>query len=325
MMKISLLVQKTDTYAKEILSNWDNNVKDVTFFRASSNYIYKCKLNEQCYYLRLSHENERSLEYLQSEIDFISYLSCNNYPAMMPIISLNNKYIETIDTPIGKFHGIVFTRATGQMLEIDEMSDEQFTAWGASLGKLHKLSIEFKPISTARNDLSQVYTQISDILDLYPEEQSARYELEYCKTQLNQIARTNDNYGLIHYDFELDNIFWDKEKCTFKVIDFDDGIFGYNLLDIASALRDLRDLPEDDKQSGFRHFIKGYNSEMGSNHLSFDDLSIYYRFVDLHIFSKIIRSTYQSDSAFVTEWLPGLRLKLAELCDNYRKRFLRNA
>ncbi len=324
MMKIILLVQNTATFAQEILHKWSSSVKDVTFFRASSNYVYKFKLDDNAYCLRLSHSDEKSKEYLQSELDFITFLTNNNYPAMMPISSLNGKFIEDIDTSIGRFYGIVFTRATGQMLEIEEMTDEQFNAWGASLGRLHKLSMHLKPTLNERNDLSQVFSQISDILDLYPEEQAARFELEYCKNQLDKIAKTDFNYGLIHYDFELDNIFWDKDKRNYKVIDFDDAIYGFRLLDIASALRDLRDLPEDQKQSGFRHFIDGYNREMESIDTSFNDLAIFYRFVDLHIFAKILRSIYKSETAIETEWLPGLRRKLAEFCDNYRKGFIRN-
>jgi len=55
------------------------------------------------------------------------------------------------------------------------------------------------------------------------------------------LDRTRDNFGLIHFDFELDNLCW--EDALIQMLDFDDCAYHWYAADITYALRDLFQTP----------------------------------------------------------------------------------
>jgi Ser/Thr protein kinase RdoA (MazF antagonist) len=54
---------------------------------------------------------------------------------------------------------------------------------------------------------------------------------------LESLPLTDEDYGLLHGDFELDNIIWEGERV--QALDFDDATYGWFALDIAIALHDV--------------------------------------------------------------------------------------
>lgn len=50
-----------------------------------------------------------------------------------------------------------------------------------------------------------------------------------------------EDYGLIHYDFKYDNVFYHAEQDICWVIDFDDGMYHWFAMDIQRALQSLEE------------------------------------------------------------------------------------
>lgn len=73
-------------------------------------------------------------------------------------------------------------------------------------------------------------------------------------SQVDRLSISLENYGVIHYDFEPDNVFYDQTTDTFSVIDFDDAITCWYALDIIRALDAL-------DEGAAEFFLKGYESE----------------------------------------------------------------
>ena len=73
-----------------------------------------------------------------------------------------------------------------------------------------------------------------------------------------QLTINQDNYGLIHYDFEPDNVFYDENSQRCSVIDFDDAMYHWFMMDIVQALEAIRDEMEiDDCSHQEAVFLKG--------------------------------------------------------------------
>lgn len=69
------------------------------------------------------------------------------------------------------------------------------------------------------------------------------------------------SYGLIHYDFQLDNIFYEENNRAFSVIDFDDAVYSWCAHDIVTALDDfLGDDMMNLDHYQVKSFLKGYCS-----------------------------------------------------------------
>lgn len=321
MMKIKNLVLDTDQVANEILKNWEHDECSLSFWRGSANYVYFFTYRNEKYWLRFSRKDENSLDQIKAEIEFLLYLNNNNYPSVYPIKSKNDKYIEVIEIDSETYYAVVFNKANGINLDIDSMTESQFECWGKSLASLHNLSKSFNPKEYVRNSWKDVLKFTSDILSDFPNEKNALEELDRVKKWLNSLPVTNDNYGLIHYDFELDNVFFNKQSNRFEVIDFDSSIYHWYAMDIACALRDLHELESSKAKSGLEYFLKGYRT---INHIGEEYITLlpkFERFGNLITFADLLRSLQDSNIAQEPEWLKKVRPRLLKKCAEYREGF----
>lgn len=54
---------------------------------------------------------------------------------------------------------------------------------------------------------------------------------------LDTLALPDQDYGLLHGDFELDNLVWDSERV--QALDFDEAAYAWYVVDFAAALQDV--------------------------------------------------------------------------------------
>ncbi len=320
-MKLKNLVCDTDQVANEILKNWDHDRNSLNFWRGSANYVYFFKNEKEIYWLRFSKKDENSLEQIEAEIEFLLYLKNSGFPAVYPIKSKNNKYVEVVENDLNTYYAVVFNKADGVNLDIDDMAESQFECWGKSLALLHNLSKSFKPKEYVRNSWKEMLEFTRDILSNFPDEKYAIEELNRVEEWLNSLPVTDENYGLIHYDFELDNIFFSKKSNEFYVIDFDSSMYHWYVMDIASALGDLHELEDSRAKSGLQYFLKGYRSIINIDEGFIKLLPKFERFHNLITFARLLRSLQDSNFAQEPNWLQDLRPRLLKKCVDYREGF----
>ena len=321
MMKLKNLVLDTDQAANAILKNWNNDENSLNFWRGSANYVYFFTWRNERYWLRFSRKEENSLEQIKAEIEFLLYLKDNNFSAVYPIKSNNDKYIEVVEDESETYYAVVFNNADGVALDMEDMTEAQFEFWGKSLASLHKLSKSFSPKEHVRNSWEHILEVTSEILFNFPREINAKEELQRVEKWLTSLSMTNENYGLIHYDYELDNVFFNKKSSLFQVIDFDSSMYHWYVMDIVCALGDLRELESIKAENGLKHFLRGYCSITEIEEAFLDLLPRFERFYNLISFAKLLRSLQDSNFSSEPEWLKRLRPRLLKKCDDYRKDF----
>lgn len=323
MMNLMNMVRGTenDLPAKEMIKYWNHESGTLKLVRASSNFIYTFQWNNKHYYLRFTHEEDNTAENIQAELDFMMYLLEQGYETVAPVRSMQGKWIETLSTGDGKYHGVVFEQAKGEYVPIEEMSEKQFQHWGQTLARLHHLSETYAPSTPARKSWVDSLQFILSVLRRHPEEHKALKEYERIEAWLSELSFGVGHTGLIHFDFETDNIFYMKEKSRYSAIDFDDSMYHWFAMDITSALRDLSKQNDEESKQNIDLFISGYRSIKRLDDEYIKLLPEFQRFSDLYGFARLLRSLENLDVSICPEWALQLKAKLEAICDRIRDGF----
>lgn len=312
MLKLKYLFENYGL-AKEALKNWeyDNNTLDnmLSQFRISSNAIYPFRQNGKVCFLRLAPLDEKMEKNVLGEMEFINYLLECGYPALKPVRTKTGEICLKLDTEWGQFYATAFSRVDGVPIEDTEMSNEIMFEYGKTLGKLHSLSSKFEP-KTKKWTHSEVLDWIASALSEYNAPDYVVSELIAIKSELDGLPANHNNYGLVHYDFELDNVFYDKEKKTCSVIDFDDGMYHWYALDIEQVFDSLEEkLSGEALQIAKNEFVRGYQEKHCYTQEMNTSRPLMRRFINLYGYARLIRSVAEK-FADESEWLVELRKKL---------------
>lgn len=305
--------------AEQILESWGYDEGSVYYFRASANFLFIFKKDDKTFFLRFSDSNEKELSSIESEIEILEYLRNQPIRVALPVKSLNDNYIETIKTEIGTFNAVVFEALPGKQYETEELELEQFFKWGRSLGELHAI---FKDIPDKyrqnRKSCSEQLIEVKQYLPAY--EPAALRELEQLIQWSEGLTISEENFGLIHFDFELDNQRWDNESIG--ILDFDECMNHWYVADIAFALRDLIKKEVDLENPFILEFIKGYQSETDLDSNLLQQLSWFMRLHNLISFTRLIKTVDIQKSPDHPDWLTNLREKLLQFIEQYRGSFI---
>lgn len=326
MMKLKTMKTIVDTvdqewnsaFAENIAGLWGYDAGTVKYYRASANFVFIfCREGEE-YYLRFNRSDERNKDDIDEEIKLLNYLNDKTSNIVKPVKSKEDNYVESFKTDLGEYYAVVFAGLKGRQYEVDDIDTRQYYMWGKSLGNLHKL-MDARPhdINIKRDSWKN---HIEFIENNLPEDEiQAKKELKEVKRWSENLEITDENYGLIHFDFELDNLLWEDDKIS--ILDFDDCSYYWYAADIAFALRDLFEDDIDLSDPNFKEFVKGYESKFKVDMEQLHDVPWFLRFHNLFTFTKLIRSIDMLDSTGNPSWLFGLKRKLKGKIDTYRNSF----
>lgn len=323
MLKFKYLFDNREL-ANMILNYWEYDHDDpnlLKYYRISSNAIYWCKNKGNTFFLRFAPAEEKSKEKILAELEFLKYLKNSGYSSAETILSKAGNELETVNTPWGKYYASAFKKASGTQLERIHLTNDIVFGFGKALGKLHKLSSEFNPVNNKRGDWKESFDWMEDILSAFPDETAAKNEISLLRNYFSKLPATKDNFGLVHYDFELDNVFYDEVSKTYTAIDFDDSMYHWYALDIEQSLDSLKEeIQEDQIEPLTNDFIKGYLSEYDISDEMLKMLPVFRRYIDLYNYVRIL---YSSEEKWDNEpdWLVELRGKLDNRLNSIKANF----
>lgn len=312
MLKLKYLYENYEL-AMFALKNWEYDTESLgdclQNFRISSNAVYPFLWQGNMRFLRLSPASEKIENNLKGEIEFLCYLQSRSYPAVTPVASNSGELIVTFDSVWGKYYASVFKGADGKPIEDTDCNDHIVYAYGKALGQLHMLSAEYSP-KIRKWTYRDVLLWMEKTLKEYHTPNKMLVELKVVRQALDVLPQTNDSFGVVHYDFEPDNVFWDETRQCCTVIDFEDGMYHFFLLDLEQALNALlENVPADRKLIAKTTFLRGYQSVKTLEPDYADKLKLMRRFCNLYSYTRLIRSV---DEEYLNEpdWMVRLREKL---------------
>jgi len=323
MLKLKYLFDNKDL-AQMILKNWEYDYDDpnlLKYYRISSNAVYWCKNQGETFFLRFIPAEEKSKEKILAELEFLSYLSDNGYPAVGTILSKAGNELESVDTPWGTFYAVAFKKASGKQIAEMSLTKDLIFVLGKALGRLHKLSSEFSPVNNKRNEWKETACWMEEVLSNFPDETAAKSELSILRTYFSKLPATKENFGLVHYDFEPDNVFYNEITETYNPIDFDDAMYHWYELDIEQSLDSIKeDMPEEQIEASVNEFIRGYRLEYDVSDEMLELLPVFRRYVNLYGYVRILRSVEEKWNN-EPDWMINLRIKLENLLKKRKDTF----
>ena len=220
-MKLSLIweVDRTiDTsgsspLARLIAARWQHDRDSVQFFRSSANFLYLVRCEGEPCFLRLAPAAERRREEVEAELSLLQWLAGEGLPVVRPVPSRENHLLESVESPWGLFHAAMFVGVPGEQFDSDEIDDNRFRSWGAALGQLHATlrhhpEAESLPRGSWQEHLNQAKPWIpADAV-------TVRKEAAWLESTLDALPKNRDTFGLIHGDFELDNLVWQDQTAS---------------------------------------------------------------------------------------------------------------
>lgn len=318
MMKMTTMAKIVDTLddarhsstADQIAARFGVAKGVASFFRASANFVFVCRKGEERFFLRFNEDSERSRSLIEAEISVLNWLIEQGLPIAAPVLSPGGNYVETVATELGTYHAVLFTGLEGETLEVETMQASQFRNWGEALGKLHSV-LQNCPdeLITERPAMANQLSWVETIMPA--DHQAGQRELALVKTWARELNLQRDDFGLIHYDFEQDNLLW-RDGCP-SMLDFDDCARYPWVADIAYALRDLFETEIDLQNSFFLEFIDGYRQHKAISEAMLSQLPMCMRVHNLVTYARLSNSVGLPDG--YEGKLGGLNSKLMRIRD----------
>jgi len=327
MMKLSVMLRVDSAVdddgrsriADRILGQWEHDPGSARFARSSANFVYVFSKGNERFFLRFADSSERSAAEIGAEMALLRWVASQGMAVTTPVASNNGRDVETVETDMGVFSAVVFAALQGVQFDIEELNAAQFEVWGATLGKLHAtLRLYQGPTASVRRTWRDSLEMVR--CSIPADELRVQAEYEYLAAWLAALPVTATNYGLIHGDFELDNLFWQDE--TLAMLDFDDCSYWWYGTDVAFALRDLFADGVDLDNPSLQAFIRGYRTHAALDEKHVAQLPIWMRLANLLAYAKLLRTMDLAKDQAVPEWVPSLLSKLENWIHNYKTSLL---
>lgn len=298
-----------------IAERWRHDAGSARFFRSSANFIAVYERDGQRRFLRFADASERDRAAIMAELDVVLWLAAHGLAVALPEPSLSGAMLETVAIGGRSFHAVAFVACPGAQVGIEDLDDAGFHQWGEALGELHAAlmfypAAQFMERRSWRDDLAFIDRQI-------PEDAAeVRAELLSLRAALEAMPAGSDQAGLIHFDFELDNLVWGDGRIA--MLDFDDCAHSWYAADIAFALRDLFDAGRALDDPAVRSFLNGYRARMATTEGALDSVPTFSRFARLLQYARIARSLDLDPGPEYPGWMNGLIGALRDRHDAYR-------
>jgi Ser/Thr protein kinase RdoA (MazF antagonist) len=231
-------------------------LNSLTYVRSSSNHLFRFLRDGHLCYLRLSHSAERHQAALEAELDFVHHVARTGLAVARPVASAHGLLIEDVSTRGQSYWAVVFEGLQGRQLEFDELDEAGYRACGHALALVHRASQTF-PSHQARPEW---HAELRAAMDALPAEETiVAHILASGLRWLDTLSLPVQDYGLLHGDFELDNLIWNGEQV--QALDFDDAAYAWYVVDFAAALQDVwlaSDPSSELSQERLTWFTQGY-------------------------------------------------------------------
>lgn len=300
----------TSPLVEELLQPWVHDPGSAYYFRASANGIALFKRDGRRQFLRFSAVTERTQAGLEAEARLVAWLDRAGVKVAAPVPSRSGRLVERV----GDYYCVVFQGLAGTHLEVSDCDEAQFSAWGAALGHLHATMKRYQDPSLAnrpswREHLAQARPYVEG-------DPGLEAEWEDLQRWASALPTGPDDYGLIHFDFEADNLCW--ADGAFAILDFDDAAHHWYVADIAYALRDLFGEGVDLTDPRFKAFLRGYEGAHPLNPALLVQLPNFLRLHRMVIFARLSRALDLPAEQEGPAWLKRLEARLIYLVDAYR-------
>ncbi len=337
MLRIDNLFENFEL-ARECLAGWNYDEESLmdcfSHYRISSNAVYPFRQNGRLCFLRMAPVDEKDFYQVNDEIEILNWLMDQEFEAMEPMLREDGEYIVLEPTEWGTYIVTCFYAVEGQSLEdtefeigTDEGREELLSVaeeYGKSLGELHNTLTQYPKKHERKTYEDLLNTAEKRLVDHRAPEYMLE-ELHDVREELSRLPTDSGVYGLVHYDYEPDNVFYDRKTGKISAIDFDEMINCHFALDIVRAIDSMGEMVGEGKgisdeernrliKEACQSFMSGYR--MKKNLSLEQELSF-------NLMRRLVRITEYAGLLYTLapevneepEWMTELRFKLSSFCN----------
>ncbi|MBO4415314.1 MAG: phosphotransferase [Lachnospiraceae bacterium] len=279
----------------------DYSFEPVQGHEGGRNLIYICKgTSGDRRILRISATGDRNLNDYLAETEFVHYLAENGAPAADVISSVNGLLVEQIDDGEECIYISLFEYAKGMLLVDNGYRyrdgaplEEYFFNTGKTLGAIHRLSKQYKPVHRRpsyfdKYNMDYIDSLIPDSFAGLKNAISARIE------EFRRLPSDESCFGLVHFDFSDGNYHIDMNTGDITVFDFDNCMYCWYMFDLANLWTHgegwCRFEEDPEKRKAFmNHYfdtiLDGYRSETDISQEMVDRLPL---FIDMVLIENVV-------------------------------------
>jgi Ser/Thr protein kinase RdoA (MazF antagonist) len=226
-----------DTILQQVMQSYDIQDDDIQLLDGFESFIYEFERDRNSYILRISHSLRRSENLIRGEVDWINYLHQGGAGVSRAVLAENGELVVPVEDGFSDFFlATAFEKAAGSPPKKDIMGPAFYEDYGRLLGRMHALTKEYEPLHSDWRRPRWDEPIMLEVLSWLPESEVlvAKRYIEL-KEYLDQLPKSNDSYGLIHFDAHMGNMFVD-ERGVITLFDFDDCNYSWLINDIAIVL-----------------------------------------------------------------------------------------
>ncbi|OPA75223.1 protein kinase [Paenibacillus selenitireducens] len=187
--------------------------------RKITNEMYQLTGDQHEYFARIT--NYRSFEEQLEEIKLLSYLSAHGVGVPSVVPSKGGKMVEKAEFPTEQYI-VLFRKANGIHLPRSRWDCDVFLELGREIGKLHRFTSAYECHNKVDYLIDWHESEEYSFLKYIPEEETTIREISRkILSEIHQIPKNRDNYGLLHGDIWLENVLV-TDSSDITIIDFQD-------------------------------------------------------------------------------------------------------
>ena len=226
---------KIDTFIKQKLEKGSEEVLKINKLDSSGNYAYNIITNKRSYVMRLcgADTHHRTKNEIEAEAGLINHLRKQGIPAP-ELIKLDNSFAVSFKNQ----NGILYRFIEGKAVK--EPTLKQCYAVGEILGRIHKLSKDFKFSYKRKSwDLKETIKKFKEVEKLFLKDEYLQKNnfTERLKLILNDIKFREDlPKGAIHEDLGKRHVLFENNIIK-GILDWDRSYSGFLISDLGQAIR----------------------------------------------------------------------------------------
>ena len=281
----------------EIARRYGIPVEDLHALDGFESFIFEFAWNGRDYILRVGHSHRRPESLVQGEAEWLRYLQMSGTASVAaPVESRPGSLVEVFDDGHGaSFVATAFEKAPGRHMRQADAVPELFETWGALLGRIHALSVDFRPQFPRPHWDDPLMLDTAELLPRSEASVLQRYQA--LRAHLDTLPRTDPLvYGMIHQDAHAGNFFIHEGQdgsTAITLFDFDDCCFSWYPNDIAIVL--FYAVMGQPDEAGFTrtfltHFLRGYRREKEIDSTWLAEIPNFLKLREIDLYAVIHRS-----------------------------------
>jgi Ser/Thr protein kinase RdoA (MazF antagonist) len=299
--------------ADQVAARWGYPAGTAKWWRSSASHVFVLLESGRRRYLRFVPGSYRGPKPLATVAELMARLSDGGSAVVRPVAAESGALTTTVATGLGAMHAMVVEPAPGVEVDAHGLTASQAWRWGQTLARLHR------DAAGLHAGLPESFGELPDIGELFADDAELVEATARLTDVMRGLPRCQDRWGVVHGDFELDNMAWEEGGPI--AYDFDEAALSWYSADIAYAVRDLTDhtgRPAPKHRAQYDAFLDGYRSVRPFDDEDSGRLPL---FTGLHAAASLVRITHALGEPARQEpdWLSELRDDLTDMAHAHRQ------